>query len=116
MESRKILVLTKDTPFGESDIREKLRLSVGITAGYKEHTVDFVLMDDAVYLIMLTDETPGISKFVKSFNFNKSRIFVDSDSLTLRNIDPDSVPGPFQLIDREKLGELLKESDLTISL
>lgn len=116
MESRRILVLSKDTPFGESDIREKLRLSVGITAGYKEHTVDFVLMDDAVYLIMVTGETPGIAKFVKSFSFNKSRIFIDSDSLTLRNIDPDSVPEPFKIIDRNKLSELMKESDLTISL
>lgn len=116
MESKRILVLTKDTPFGESDIREKLRLSVGITAGYKEHTVDFVLMDDAVYLVMITDGTPGVSMFVKSFSFNKSRIFVDSDSLTLRNIEPDSVPEPFRVIDRDKLGELMKESDLTISL
>ena len=69
MKSRNVLIFAKDSPFGESDVREKLRLSLGLSAGYKEHTVNLVLTGDAVYLVNVPEETSGILKFIKSFNF-----------------------------------------------
>jgi len=116
MESRKVLIFVKDTPFGESDIREKLRLSIDITAGYKEHEINLVLIQDAVYLAKIPEETNGLGQFLKSFKLNNSRIYVDMDSMKLRNINFDSLSVPYLKLEREELMKLLVDSDMTISL
>ena len=116
MKSRNVLIFAKDSPFGESDVREKLRLSLGLSAGYKEHNVNLVLTGDAVYLVNVPEESSGILKFIKSFKYNNANIFVDTDSLSWRNLVVDSIPAPFKKLDRDNMSKLLKESDLTISL
>ena len=110
MKSKKILILARESPLGESDIFEKLRLTLGVTAAYKEHKVDLVLFDDAVYLMKIPDRSEGLEKFIKSFSLNDFNIFVDSNSARQRRVENNSLNTPFKSIERDELLNLLNES------
>ncbi len=116
MKSKKLLIMAGDSPVGDSDIMEKLRLTLGVTAGYREHKVDLVLFGDAVYLLQVPKDQAGLEKFFKSFQYNDFKIFVDSASAKTRNLKLDSPESPFKALEREELLKLLDGAEMTISL
>jgi sulfur relay (sulfurtransferase) DsrF/TusC family protein len=106
----------KETPFGDGDVVERLRFTLGVTAGYYEHKADLVLVEDAVYFLKIPGNAGELSKFIKSFALNGFNIYVDTASLEERKIDEKLIVAPFVKLDRDKLPELLEQSDLVFSL
>lgn len=116
MNSKKILIIMKETPFGDGDVLERLRFTLGVTAGYYEHKADLVLVEDAVHLLRISGQSGDISRYIKSFVLNGFNIYVDLLSVQERKIDEKLVESPFLKLERQKLSELLEQSDVVFSL
>ncbi|MCD4785488.1 MAG: DsrE family protein [Candidatus Eremiobacteraeota bacterium] len=115
MQSKKVLVIIKELSTGENELKAKLRLMLGISAGYKEHKVDMVLVEDAVYFTKILQGNKALEKYMKSFHYNDFNIFVDAESLKNRNIKK-PISEDFKTLNRDELKELLDQSDMTISI
>lgn len=115
MQSKKVLVIIKELSTGENELKAKLRMTLGISAGYKEHKMDLVLVEDAVYFVTVLQDNKALEKYMKSFHYNNFNVFVDAESLKNRNINR-PIPENFKTLNRDELKELLDQSDITISI
>jgi len=115
MQSKKVLVIIKELSAGENELKAKLRLTLGISAGYREHKVDMLLVEDAVYFVRVFKENKSLEKYMKSFQYNDFKVFLDGESLKNRNIDEKFTDG-FKTINRDELRELFDQADMIISI
>ncbi|MCE1246090.1 MAG: DsrE family protein [Firmicutes bacterium] len=116
MNSKKILIIMKETPFSGGDVTERLRFALGVTAGYYEHKADLFLVEDAVYLLKISGQSGEASRYLNSFKLNGFSIYVDLDSIRERKIDEKLIEAPFVKLERQKLPELMEQSDVVFSL
>lgn len=116
MESKNILVILSDTPLGRVFINETLRNSLGMSAGYKEHKVSILFTGDSVLFALMPVDNSTTSRLVKALDYLDASLYLDKKALDDRSIQYDLIESPFHIVDRPKVLELIKKTNLTVSL
>ena len=116
MESKKILVILSDTPLGKTYVDHVLRSVLGMSAGYKEHKVNILFTSDSVLFALMPTDQGQTAKMVKALKLLDASLYLDKKSLDERNIEQDLIEEPFRSVDRDSIMDLLRQSQLTISM
>lgn len=101
---------------GHEFILEKIRTAIGISAGYREHEVDILLIGDSVYFPIIPMGQGQLGKIARACEFNGLDFFVDEKSLKDRKIDPVKIKDPFKILSRDAIRELCNKSEVVLSI
>ncbi len=116
MESKNILIILSDTPMGKTYIDHILRCALGMSAGYKEHRISVLFTNDSVLFALIPLDHGSSAKLVKALRYLDASLYLDKVAIEDRNIDSELIEGPFRIMDRDSIRELLNKSHFTVSI
>lgn len=119
MSSRRYLLVTRKAPHARSHAREAL--DVAMMAAAFEHEVSIAFIDDGVYQLLEGQDTSatGCHDFSPLFQalelYGIEKVYVDSEALHQRGIDPQRLLIPAQPLANQALAELIAQHELLLS-
>jgi len=117
-EKRKILFLMRKAPHGSIYALEGLE-AVLIFCSY-EQTITVAFMDDGVYSLKKGQDTSelGTKEFSRTFqvleDYGVERVCVEKRSLEERNLTPEDLVIPVEILTEKELRELLGKQDVIL--
>jgi tRNA 2-thiouridine synthesizing protein C len=116
---KKFMFVNRKAPYGTIYALESLEV-VLITATF-DQDVSLVFIDDGVYELAKAQQTKGIG--IKNFSpsyralegYDIEKLYVDQDSLTQRGLSESDLLVPVEVLDAQKMGELMAQQDVILS-
>lgn len=116
MAQKQLLILFQHPPIGTIYYAEGLRLAMGVaTMGKEEHTVEIVYRDDGAYFALQAVDRIGAAPFISALLRAGCVLKVENESLASRNISHDSVATDIEIINHQKVKDLVKQADFILS-
>ena len=120
MSSKKIMVISRQAPYGNQRAREALDTAL-VSATY-DQDVSLVFMDDGVFQLLKQQQASVIEQKNLAANLSSlplygvEKIYVHSESLSARGLAAsDLILDDIQCVDSPALKQLLKEQDHLLS-
>ena len=115
MAQKQLLVLFQHPPIGTIHYAEGLRLAMGVaTMGKEEHTVEIVYRGDGAYFALQSVDRIGAAPFISALLRAGCVLKVENESLSSRHISHDSVATDIEIINHQKVKELINQSDFVL--
>lgn len=114
---RSVAVLLRRAPFGRVHVAEGLRAASGVAAGFDNHDVTVLFLEDAVHATLeradwdALDMTPHLDGLFEA----DAAIVVDEGALVERGIDPDLVDDRIAVREPGAVSALIREADRQMS-
>lgn len=116
MAQKQLLILFQHPPIGTIHYAEGLRLAMGVaTMGKEEHNVDIVYRGDGAYFALQPVDRIGAAPFISALLRAGCVLRVEEESLTSRHISHDSVATDIEIINHQRVRELIKQADFILS-
>lgn len=115
MAQKQLLILFQHPPIGTIYYAEGLRLAMGVaTMGKEEHSVDVVYRGDGAYFALQSVDRIGAAPFISALLRAGCVLKVEEESLSSRHISHDQVATDMEIINHQKVTELIKQSDFVL--
>lgn len=120
MQQKKLMVISRQAPYGNQRAREAL--DVALVAATYDQDVSLLFMDDGVFQLLKQQQPDAIAQKNLAANlsalplYGVDKIYVHCESLTQRGIaQGDLILDEIQRVDSQVLKYLLKEQDQLLS-
>ena len=116
---KKFMFLNRRAPHGTIYALEGLE--VVLAAGAFDQNVSLVFMEDGVYQLVKDQDTKkvGLKNFAKTYralaDFDVRQLYVEMESLRERSLSADDLIVPVEIVEAERLGELMEQQDVILS-
>ena len=96
-------------------------LEVALVAGAFEQDVSLVFADDGVYQLINGQNTEfvGLKDFARAYrvieDYDIRKLYVEQESLRARGLTADDLLVQAEVVDEQRLGELMGEQDVVLS-
>ncbi len=119
--SKKVLFICRLAPHGSHYAKEQLQMAM--VFGAFEQQVSMLFIDDGVFSLMADQRTHtiGFEDFSKMYlslekYYEIKDIFVEEQSMISRNLSPERLLIPVQVIDHGQIDALMREQDFILSV
>lgn len=115
-----ITFISRSTPYGSG--RAKACLDMVLSAAAFEQQINLIFMDDGVWQLQAAQKPKSIDAKDLSAAlsalplFDVSNVFVDSESLSVRGLDPATLAIDVKACSAATIAALLRESDVVYQL
>lgn len=116
---KRFMLVNRKAPHGTIYAMEAL--DVALVAGAFDQDVSIVFADDGVYQLLKHQEPEGIGlkNFSKAYralaDFDLRKFYVEKESLQSRGLGADDLIVPVDVIEAQRLGELMEQQDVLLS-
>jgi tRNA 2-thiouridine synthesizing protein C len=96
-------------------------LEVVLVAGAFDQEVNLAFIDDGVYQLVKGQDTSGIGlkNFSRAYralkDYNVHKLYVEAESLMARGLKADDLLVDVEVIEAQRLGELMEQQDIVLS-
>lgn len=117
--SKSILIVNRKAPFGSAFAKEAL--DVGLIAAAFGQQLGILFMDDGVYQLLKQQDSSDINQKNSSQTlpmlemYDVKDLYVEADSLNARNLTPEDLLIPVQVIDNATTAELMEQQDILLN-
>ena len=110
MSEKNVVIFVKSKPFTRLNYYEALRVAVGLW----EHKVSVVWMGDGIYSTLKEADKTFTNKMLDEMLDLEINLFVEEKSLRKRGFDESDVLSGVDLVNQDRITELLLESGASI--
>ena len=120
MSIKTFTFISRSAPYGST--RPKLTLDAALATAVFEQQINYLFMDDGVYQLLAAQNAEPIQ--AKTLGnalqtlelYGIEKIYVDSDSLAMRNLQPEDLAIPVSVVDEAEMRALIDRSHYVINL
>lgn len=118
--SKVISIVSRQAPYGSN--RAQQSLDIALAAAVFEQSVNYIFMDDGVYQLLANQNATSIQSktLVNALEtldlYGIESVYVDSQSLTDRNLKPSDLSLNADIITRDEIGTIIRDSNSVFNL
>ncbi len=110
-----MMILFQHPPIGTIYYAEGLRLAMGVaTMSKEEHSVEIVYRGEGAYFALQSVDRISAAPFISALLRAGCVLKVEEESLARHHISHDSVATDIEIINHQKVKELINQSDFVL--
>ena len=119
MDPKRILIICRKAPYGNSLAREAL--DIALATSVFEQTLALLFMGDGVWQLMSDQDSMGIpsknhSKQLSALPlYDVNEVYIDSDALVQRHLAADTLILPTKPLTTKEIGQFIDSFDTVLS-
>jgi sulfur relay (sulfurtransferase) DsrF/TusC family protein len=111
MSEKMVMVVVKSKPYTSLNYYEALRTSAGLLS---QHRVTLIWMGDGIYAALKNADKTLTNQFFDIFQGMEIKLYIEEEALKERGFLKEDVITDAEVVDREKISDLLLNAQASI--